>query len=166
MPEFGIVVVPLLPMEGEQGGQVAITVAAAEGAPQIQALAREEAGVEAAFGGEAGPVAAPAEGGRDGGDEADLALAVAVAPGPGNGVFPGLQRLDGPAGFQDPPHLGGGNHGLHLPAVGGAHVHELDEAQGVAALAGEGGEVEDLVVVDAALEDAVEFDGTETGGPG
>ena len=57
--------------------------------------------------------------------------------------------------------LGGGYHGGQAPAVGGAHIHELDEAQGVPLLAGEGSEVQDLVLVDAALQDAVELEGRE-----
>jgi hypothetical protein len=53
------------------------------------------------------------------------------------------------------------HHVLHAPAVAGAHVHVFDEAQHVAVLAREGRERQHLVLVHAALHDAVELDAFE-----
>jgi hypothetical protein len=59
----------------------------------------------------------------------------------------------------DAPHdLGRGHHVVHPPAVGAAHVHELDEAQDVAAAAEVAGHGDDLVVVEAALDDHVDLE--------
>ena len=50
--------------------------------------------------------------------------------------------------------------------MGGVEGHVLDEPNGPAALPGEGGEVHDLVVVDAPHEDDVDLDRRQTGGLG
>jgi diadenosine tetraphosphate (Ap4A) HIT family hydrolase len=70
-------------------------------------------------------------------------------------------------GFVDAPHdLGRGHHVVHPPAVGAADVHELDEAQDVAAAAEMAGHGDDLVVVEAALDDHVDLERREAGGLG
>ena len=57
----------------------------------------------------------------------------------------------------------GGNDVLAAPAVEVAHVHVLDEADDVPRPLEPAGEVDDAVVVHAALHDGVDLDGTEPG---
>src|SRR4029453_13080263 len=63
-------------------------------------------------------------------------------------------------------HLGGRDNLVELPAVGGADVHVLDEAHDQAALVRVAGQVDQPVVVDAALDDGVQLDGVEAGRDG
>ena len=60
----------------------------------------------------------------------------------------------------------GRDHSIQTPAIGGAHIHELDEAEDVALLPGEGGQIQDLVLVHAPLQHAVQLDGAKPCGPG
>lgn len=146
--------------EGEVGG------AGAEVAEDVVAEGGEEAGMEFAVGGEAGAVAVAAEGLRDGRDEADLGGAVAVAVARGDfTAIGGADGVEGPTGGEAVADLDGGHDGGVVPVIGLPDVHELDEAQGEALVAGPSGEGFDLGVVDAALHDHVELHG-EAGGTG
>jgi hypothetical protein len=69
-----------------------------------------------------------------------------------------LQRHQRQLGLQPADHLRAGQHLVHAPAVGGAHVHELDEAQRDAAAAEVPRHRQDLVVVGAALDHHVDLD--------
>ena len=80
-------------------GELLVGGAEPQRGAQIVAFQREEAGVEAALGREAGARAAAAERLRDRGDDADLAGAVAVAEAAGGLVGAGrLERLERPDG--------------------------------------------------------------------
>ncbi len=82
----------------------------------------------------------------------------------------GLDVLDGPGTIGEGEHvvdaledLGGGDDLVHRPVAGRVEGHELDEADPDAAVSAVRGEVDDLVVVDAADHDAVHLDGVESG---
>src|SRR6185312_2049350 len=97
---------------------------------QVAAVGGEQAGVELALGGKAGAGASAAERAGDGGDDADLAGAVEVAEAAGDlaRVARG-DRLQRPAGGQPVDQFLGRHDVVQAPAVGGADVHELDQAQ-------------------------------------
>jgi hypothetical protein len=126
---------------------------------------REEAGVEVAVGGQARAGAGGAERVGHGGDHADLPGAVEIAPALGH-----LASVVGLGGLQrkllgDALHdLRRWDHVVHAPAVGGAHVHELDEAHDVAGAAEMARHVHDVVVVHAALDHHVHLDGCQARG--
>ena len=74
---------------------------------------------------------------RDRGDDADLAGAVRVAPALGDlAAVVGVDRLERQLGGRSRSTISRGGHDVvHAPAVGGADVHVLDEAQDVAGAA-------------------------------
>ena len=91
----------------------------------------EQAQVQLAFGGQAGAVAVAAEGLRHAGDDADLAAAVARSASARRSRRRRWRRA-APSGNAAPmplDHLGRRQHFVHAPAVAGADVHVLDEAQ-------------------------------------
>ena len=61
-------------------------------------------------------------------------------------------------------HFGGGNHVVHLPAVGGADVHVFDVTQNVAGVLEVARHRHDVLIVDAALDHHVDFDRCEADG--
>jgi len=112
------------------------------------------------------PVAALAEGGRDGGDQAHFAAPIAVAPVLGYAVgMAGIHPLQGPVFGQTAGHLLGRHHAVHAPVLTRTHIHVFDEAQEVAVGPREGRQRQDLVLVHAPLQYAVEFEGPEPRGP-
>ena len=143
-------------------GELVVGGAGPQRAPQVGLVDGEEAGPELAVGGEAHPVARRAERVGDRRDHADLALAVDVAPPLGRLVAPdhGLERPPGADGADD---LGGRHDLVGLPAAVGVERHELDVADLDAPVAAEGGELDDLVVVDAPHHDGVELHRREAG---
>ena len=129
-----------------------------------RSLGGEEAGVEHALGRQPGPRAVAAEGLRDGRDDADLAAAVAVAPAPRDlAPVGGLDRLQRQRGVDAAQDLRARHDVVEAPAVAGAHVHVLDEAQAVAAAVEVPRQVDQRVVVDAAAHDGVDLDRRQAG---
>src|SRR6478672_9033284 len=161
--ELGVAVAAVAPDPAQQRGQLLVGRALAQGASQVAAVGGEQACVELALGRQAGAGAVAAEGAGDGGDDADLACAVEVAKAVGD--LARVARRDGPkrpAGRQLVDQLLGGHDVVQAPAVGGADVHELDEAQDDAGAAEVLGHVQHRTVVHVALYDHVDLDG-ETG---
>ena len=133
--------------------------AAAEHRADVVALGREEAEVEAPVHAQARAGAFAAEGLGDGGDAAEFASAVQIAPaGGGFTRIVGADGLDGPLCADHPDHLRGGNDVGHAPAVGGAHVHVLDEAGDDARVAEVFADADDFGLVHSALDDGVDLD--------
>ena len=125
---------------------------------------REQAGVERAFGRKPHAGAVPAEGPGHRGDHADLARAVAVAPAFGDlARVVRIDRLERKLLADLPDHLRRGNHVVHAPAVGAAHVHVLDEAHDVTAPPPMACHVGDLVIVHSALDHHVDLDRRKAG---
>src|SRR6478672_2868383 len=128
--QLGVAVAAVAPDPAQQRGQLLVGRAVAERPPQVAAVGGEQAGVELALGRQAGPCAVAAEGAGDRGDDADLAGAVDVAEAVGDlARVARRDRLQRPAGRQPVEQLLGGHDVVQAPAVGGADVHELDEAQ-------------------------------------
>ena len=125
----------------------------------------EQAVAEGAVGGEAYAVAGAAEVVGDAGDDTDLAVAVGepIAVGRRRVVVARADGLEGEDGADARDDLVGGHHVRALPGVGGVQRHVLDEADRAASGAGEGREVDDLVVVDAPHQHDVDLDGSEPG---
>src|SRR5690606_33463380 len=98
-------------------------------------------------------------------DHADLAGAIDIAPALGDftGVV-GVGRLQREFGRDALDDLARGHDRAHLPAVGAAHVHELDEAHDVAAAAKVARHVDHAVVVLAALDHHVDLDRSKADG--
>ena len=123
----------------------------------------EEAGVQLAVGGEAGARAVAAERLRDGGDDADLAGAIFVYIAPRHlspirrlaRGFSGISRADPLDDLRRRDNV------VQPPAVCRADVHVLDEAHDVVRAAEAPRDVEDAVIVDAALDDDVDLDRRE-----
>ena len=164
-----------LPDGGDGGFDVGVrhatTAVAAHQGAQVVALAGEEAQEQLAIHGQAGAVAVAAEGLGDAADHAHLAqrgvvAAVRAGVAPALGGFAlggGAQRYQGEFGLQQTDHVGAGQHLVHAPAVGGAHVHVLDEAQHHAGAAKVPRHGQDLAVVGAALDHHVDLDGRQAG---
>ena len=138
-------------------GQLVVAAAAAQDGPQVELPRLEQARAELALGGEAHPVAVAAERLRDAGDDADVALPVGVEPPIGGRRSPTAgrhERVDGIDGGHDLVLA----HDLGpVPRAGGVEGHELDEAHADAGVAPQVGDVDDLVVVHAPLDDAVDL---------
>ena len=98
-------------------------------------------------------------------DETDFAAAVekTIARGDFAAVL-GIERLQRPACVNAVAQFGGQHDPCEVPIVAGAHVHILDETRHMAVLAREFDQRQDLIVVDAALHHAVEFDALEACG--
>src|SRR5690606_14675615 len=107
---------------------------------------------ELSFGGQACARATVAKRLRHRGDHADFTAAVDIAPTLRH--FAGIVRADGferHFGIDAADHFGRGDHVVHAPAVGGADVHEFDEAYDMAAAFEMPRHVDDRMIVDAAL---------------
>jgi hypothetical protein len=167
--QLGIAVVALAPDQADGGGDLGVgvgapSVAAAQQGAQVVAAAGEQAQEELAFGGQPGAVAVAAEGLRHAADHADLAAAVTVGPAFGGlAGHGGVQRpqREHERSMQALHHLRRRQHLVHAPAVAGAHVHVLDEAQHHArpeAVAHVARQRHDLLVVGAALDHHVDLD--------
>ena len=120
----------------------------------------EQARVQLSIGREPGTGAGGTEGFRHAGDDADFAAAIRI--GPALGDFAGVVGFD-----VDERHLGAdhahdvgrGHDIVHAPAVGGADVHEFDEAHDVAAALEAPRHRNDALIVDAFLDHHVDLDG-------
>ena len=126
----------------------------------------EEAGVELALGREPRARAAAAERLGHRGDHADLAGAVAVAEAARRLVARG-RRAPARAARRSSMRRTisvGRDDVVEAPAVRGADVHVLDEAERVPGAAEALGEPDDVSVVDAALDDRVHLDRQAGGG--
>ena len=120
----------------------------------------EEAGVELPVGGDPSSRAITAERLRDGGDDADLAGAVQVAVALCDlAAVRGLDRLERKLRADRGDDVGSRDHVVQSPAVRRADVHVLDEAHGMAGSAEAPGDVQDRALVQAALDDDVDFHG-------
>lgn len=119
----------------------------------------KKAGIEETLGGNAGPVAAAAERFGNGVDEADLGAAPGVAEA-SRGLLsrPISGGLKVPVAAQELEDLRAGDDRFTVPAVGLADIHVLDEAEGEAGAAAAGGQRQDLVLIDPALENRVDLD--------
>ena len=125
---------------------------------------REQAGVQLAIGREAGAGASGTKGLRHAGDNADFSAAIRI--GPALGDFTGVVGFDFDERHlvADPAHdLGRWHNIVHAPAVGGAHVHEFDEAHDVAAALEAPRHRNDVLIVDAFLDHHVDLDGRKAG---
>src|SRR5437870_4185394 len=95
-------------------------------------------------------------------DHADLASAVAVSVARCHlALALRDERLEWPACADHLQDLGGCDDMLRAPAVGAAHVHELDEAQDLGPVPEMRGHVGHAMVVDASANDHVDLDGRE-----
>jgi len=122
----------------------------------------EQACADFAVGGEADAAASAAKCLGDGRDDADFS--VAVGESVASGGFAGgiwrerTERVNFLDALDD---LGERNDHGRCPEAALFEGHELDESDDDVFLAGKRGEVLDLIVVEAAHEDAVDFDGAE-----
>src|SRR5262249_28183502 len=96
---------------------------------------------------------------RDRRDDPDLPGAVLELPPLGDlAAVQRLAPLDPDLPIDQPDDPAAGPAVAHPPPVGGADVHELDVAERHARALEVAGELHDLVLVDAALDDAVDLD--------
>ena len=124
----------------------------------------EQAGVELAVGRQARSSAVAAKRLSDRRDHADLPLPIAEAPAASDlAAIVRLSRLQGQLGVDAADDLGGGDDVVRAPAVGRANVHVFDEPHDQAVGAGEAGELDQAVVVDAPLDDRVQLDRPQPG---
>src|SRR5262249_12357308 len=126
---------------------------------------RKEAGADHPVGGQPDAAAMAAEGLCDGIDEADFARrAVGESPPPRRFAqlfrFDSFERVDR---VNPPSHLLARNDHFAPPDFAVVERHEFDEADARALLAGELGEADRLVVVDAANRHAVDLDRSQAG---
>jgi len=144
-----------------------IPCARAHQAIQVVFGLREEAGTDLSVRGEANAGAGAAEGLRDRRDDADLSPAVreGIATGSLAGLVWGQfdEREDSLDALDD---LTQGNNDFGSPEAVFFKRHELDEADDHFFAASKVGKCLDLVVVEAAEQDAVDLDGLEAGGFG
>src|SRR5690625_3390197 len=164
---LGVAVVAAIPASDEGFENEFVAGALAQKPAQIHAFTGKQAGVELAFGRQAGAGAGVAKRLRDGRDDTDFAGAVSVSPAARHfAEIVWLNRLNGPAGVDALENVRRRYHVIEPPAVGVAHVHEFDEAQHVAAAAKMFGHGLDAVVVHAALDHHVDLDRVKSGGSG
>ena len=144
--------------------EVVVGGAEAELSDEVVFTEREEAGADFAVGGEADAGAGAAEGLCDWGDDADFAGGVgeSVAACGFAGVV-GSERDEGEDGLDAGDDFCEGDDDFGCPEAALFKGHELDEADDDVVLTGEVGEGFDLVVVESAEKDAVDFDGAEAG---
>ena len=127
----------------------------------------EQAVAQATIGSEAQAVARAAERFGDARDQADLALAVSEDESFGGCGTGGLRQCDKrPDGGNPVEDLPARDELGPLPFPFGVEWHELNEAHDAPGPPGEGGKVEDLVVVLAAQEHDVDLEGSQSGGLG
>jgi hypothetical protein len=138
--------------------ELVVEGAGAQRGAQIGLVHREQAGPQHALGGDADAVAVAAERLRDGGDEADLALAVGEAPAAGGRVLLALERLERVSRVDQRPDLLIRQHAVAIPLLVGVERHELDEAHLVRLRARELGEAHDLGLGEVAQRDDVDLD--------
>ena len=164
---FAVTIPAPHPSRFDQRTQRIVTGAAAQGRAEIHAAIREKTGDECALGREAraGTVAAKWRG--HAGDHANFAAAVGITPAPSD--FARVIRVGGFEGYRgvNPvDDLLAGNDLFHAPLVARTDVHEFDEAQDMTRAVESLGEFDEAMVVDAALDDAVDLDRFETRGLG
>src|SRR5690625_2054826 len=165
--DLGVAVVAAIPTADEGFENEFVAGALAQKPAQIHALTGKQAGVELAFGRQAGAGAGVAKRLRDGRDDADFATAVSVSPAARHfAEIVWLNRLDGPAGVDALENIRRRHHVIEPPAVGVAHVHEFDKTQHVAAAAKIFGHGFDAMIVHAALDHHVDLDRVKAGGGG
>ena len=156
--------VPTLPRD--RGRQLVVAAAVAEDGAQVGLVEGEEAVPELPVGGDADAIAAAAERLGDARDHPHVALAVGVLEPLGRldvaraGDRLALQREDRVDGVED---LASGDDAIHRPLPLRVERHELDEADADATGTPVRREVDDLVVVHAAHDDAVDLDRVEPG---
>ena len=124
----------------------------------------KQTGVELPVRRDPGACAAPAERLGDRGNDAYFAATVHVPETGGN--FARVVRRQGDQRYlavDQSNDFAGRNHVVHQPAVGGAHVHELDEAQDVIRPAEVLCHGHDLVLVHTPLHHHVDLDRTKPG---
>ena len=128
---------------------------------EIVALVGEEAGVKLAIGREAGTMAEGAEGLGNGRDHPDFrALVMAEAAGDFAWVE-WWERGEGGDFAEALDDFVGGDDLVSLPAVGVSDVHVFDEAENEFWLVEACGHLFDGVIIDAATDDHIDFDGGE-----
>lgn len=151
------------PEAGDGLGDLFICGAIAQEPTQVKAFDREQAGIELAFRGEAGPGAGAAKRLGDGSDHTDLAAAILVAPALRDLAFVvRVVRLQRQFGVDHPDDLSGGDHIVQAPAVAMTHVHVFNEAQDITLLAEEARHRQDAGFVQAALDHHVDLDRSQT----
>ena len=164
---FGIAVGAAGPVSLNDLDEFVIGGAGAHGVAEGGSVGGEETGDEAAIGGEAETDAIAAEGLSDGSNDADFAGPVAVGVAVGDfAAIVGGDGFEGHFGVDAVDDLAGADDAGEVPVVAVADVHEFDEADDVGGAFELAGEVDEGVVVDAALDDAVHLEGIEAGGGG
>src|SRR5690606_34104553 len=130
-------------------------------------MGTKQAGVELPIGRQPGARASSAEGLGDRSDDSKLAPAIEVAIAVGDLTeVVRLHRLDGPLATYRLNDLAGRDDILHAPAIGRTDVHELDEARDDPRVPEVPGQLDDGVIVDAALDDRVDLDRFQAGRDG
>ena len=130
---------------------------------QVELVVGEQARAELAVGGEAHPVAVAAERLGDRRDDTDRATPVEVAPPVGRRRAAGRHLLERVDGVDRRDDLVLADDLVVHPVRTGVERHELDEPHLDVAVAAERRQVDDLVVVDAALDDGVDLHRVEPG---
>src|SRR5579875_3748251 len=152
------------PEAADQVGQLLVARTGAQHVAQARPVGREQARVQHAVRREPRARAVAAERLGDGGDESNLASAVGEAVALGDfAPIVALERLEGPALGNARDQLARRHYELLLPMVAVAHVHIFDESHDDAGAAEALQEVENRVVVHAALDDCVDLDRGEAG---
>src|SRR5467141_2110922 len=143
-------------------GQVLVGGSFTQQRPQIMIVLAEKAGAELAVGSQTNSGTMAAEGLRHRRDEADLAGSTIRKAVLASG-FAALVRdlLERPAGMDAPVDFGGGANQAASAMAVGIERHEFDKAHDDACFAGVRSEGFDFVVVDAADQDGVHFDGSQ-----
>ena len=157
---------------GDRRGQIAVVAASPHQAAQVVALAGKQAQVQLAFGGQARAAAITAKSLGDAADDADFPQLRVVAPvcariAPALGGLARLRRVQRDqrhGGVDALHHRAGGQHVVHAPAVGGAHIHEFNETQDDAAALEMPGHGQDFMVVGSPLDHHIHLDWTQSCG--
>jgi len=146
----------------DEFAEIGVGGSLAELAVEVVFFVGKEAGADFAVGGEADAATGSAEGLRHGSDDADFAFAICESVSPG-GFAGGIggesdERKDGAEPGDDfaerHDHVGG-------PETVFSEGHEFDEADDEVFAAGKVAEGLDLIVVETAKQDAVDFDRAE-----
>ena len=164
--QLAVAVAAAAPDAADELEQLVVGGAGAQRAAQVHALRGEQAGVERAVGRDARARAVAAERLRDRRDEADFARAVfeCVALGDFAAVV-AVARRDRPARVDARREFARRHHQRGIPVIARADVHVFDEAHDDAGAAEMRQQIEQRVIVDAALHDGVHLDGRETRAP-
>src|SRR5450756_2427710 len=163
-PDLRVAVIARAPYGGDGRADFRVRLAPAQQGAKVVTRSGEQAGIEHALGGDAGAGAGAAERLGHRGDDADFAGAVAVAPALGDFArVIGIDRVERQVRTDHADDLARRNHVVHAPAVGRAHVHELDEAQDVARVLEPARHRQDRMLVHAAFHHHVYFYRREAG---